>query len=75
MAAQANGRLSAEEQIDVSPHVLRQTFLRKLAETTGVHYAREVIMSKGSEAFNTAYLVDALAQGRYLSLRRPYSTG
>ena len=28
--------------MDVSPHVLRHTFLRKLAETTGVHSAREV---------------------------------
>jgi integrase/recombinase XerD len=41
IAAQANGRLSDEEKIDVSPHVLRHTFLRKLAETKGVHYARE----------------------------------
>src|SRR5262249_10536200 len=41
IAAQANGRLPAEEKIDVSPHVLRHTFLRKLAETKGVHYARE----------------------------------
>ena len=41
IAAQANGRLLEEEQIDVSPHVLRHTFLRKLAETKGVHYARE----------------------------------
>ena len=41
MAAQANGRLSDEEKIEVSPHVLRHTFLRKLAETKGVHYARE----------------------------------
>src|SRR2546426_984524 len=41
MAAQANGRLTGEEKIDVSPHVLRHTFLRKLAETKGVHYARE----------------------------------
>jgi hypothetical protein len=41
MAAWANGRLSDEEKIDVSPHVLRHTFLRKLAETKGVHYARE----------------------------------
>jgi integrase/recombinase XerD len=31
MAAQANGRVSDEEKIDVSPHVLRHTFLRKLA--------------------------------------------
>src|SRR5262249_29643188 len=41
IAAQTNGRLSAEEKIEVSPHVLRHTFLRKLAETKGVHYARE----------------------------------
>jgi integrase/recombinase XerD len=41
MAAQANARLSDEEKIDVSPHVLRHTFLRKLAEAKGVHYARE----------------------------------
>ena len=41
MAAQANGRLSDEEKSEVSPHVLRHTFLRKLAETKGVHYARE----------------------------------
>src|SRR6266498_2473728 len=34
-------RVGAEEQINVSPHVLRHTFLRKLAETKGVHYARE----------------------------------
>jgi integrase/recombinase XerD len=41
IAAQANGRVSDEEHIDVSPHVLRHTFLRKLAEAKGVHYARE----------------------------------
>src|SRR3989442_9481358 len=41
IAAQVNGRGSAEEKIDVSPHVLRHTFLRKLAEKKGVHYARE----------------------------------
>ena len=41
VAAQANTHLPEEEKIDVSPHVLRHTFLRKLAETKGVHYARE----------------------------------
>jgi integrase/recombinase XerD len=41
IAAQANAQLPDEEKIDVSPHVLRHTFLRKLAETKGVHYARE----------------------------------
>jgi integrase/recombinase XerD len=41
MADQVNGRVSAEEQLDVSPHVLRHTFLRKLAENKGVQYARE----------------------------------
>jgi integrase/recombinase XerD len=41
IAAQANAQLPDKEKIDVSPHVLRHTFLRKLAETKGVHYARE----------------------------------
>jgi integrase/recombinase XerD len=41
IAAQANAHLAEEEKINVSPHVLRHTFLRKLAETKGVHYARE----------------------------------
>ena len=41
VAAQANANLPEDEKIDVSPHVLRHTFLRKLAETKGVHYARE----------------------------------
>ena len=36
-----NAHLPEREKIDVSPHVLRHTFLRKLAETKGVHYARE----------------------------------
>ena len=41
VAAQANAHLLEDEKIDVSPHVLRHTFLRKLAEEKGVHYARE----------------------------------
>jgi integrase/recombinase XerD len=41
IAAQANAHLPEQEKIDVSPHVLRHTFLRKLAETKGVQYARE----------------------------------
>jgi integrase/recombinase XerD len=41
IAAQANAHRPAEERIDVSPHVLRHTFLRKLAETKGVQYAKE----------------------------------
>ena len=35
------GRCCSEEHIEVSPHVLRHTFLRKLAEAKGVHYAHE----------------------------------
>ena len=31
-----------KEKIDISPRVLRHRFLRKLAETKGVHHAREV---------------------------------
>ena len=41
IAAQANAHLSDDEKMDVSPHVLRHTFLRKLAEIKGVQYARE----------------------------------
>ena len=47
MAAQANARLPEEEKIAVSPHVLRHTFLRKLAEAKGVHYAREASGPQG----------------------------
>jgi len=38
---QANTHLPAKEQFTVTPHVLRHTFLRKLAETKGVQYAKE----------------------------------
>ena len=38
---QANAHLPAKERFTVTPHVLRHTFLRKLAETKGVQYARE----------------------------------
>ena len=41
IAAQANAQRPEKERIDVSPHVLRHTFLRKLAETKGVQYAKE----------------------------------
>ncbi|MEM6704234.1 MAG: tyrosine-type recombinase/integrase [Acidobacteriota bacterium] len=39
--AQANSRFSPEEHMTVSPHTLRHTLLRKLAETRGVHYAKK----------------------------------
>jgi integrase/recombinase XerD len=41
IAGQANANRPQKEHIQVSPHVLRHTFLRKLAEERGVHYARE----------------------------------
>jgi integrase/recombinase XerD len=41
IAGQANANRTEQEHIQVSPHVLRHTFLRKLAEEKGVHYARE----------------------------------
>ena len=41
VAAQANAHLAASARITVSPHVLRHTFLRKLAEEKGVQYAKE----------------------------------
>jgi integrase/recombinase XerD len=41
IAVQASVYLKPDERIRVSPHVLRHTFLRKLAEEKGVHYAKE----------------------------------
>ncbi len=41
VAEQANSHRPDGEKIKVSPHVLRHTFLRKLAEEKGVHYAKE----------------------------------
>jgi DNA modification methylase len=38
---QASAHLKDAERINVSPHILRHTFLRKLAEEKGVHYAKE----------------------------------
>lgn len=38
---QANAQLPPKDQFTVTPHVLRHTFLRKLAETKGVQYAKE----------------------------------
>jgi integrase/recombinase XerD len=36
------------ERIAVSPHVLRHTFLRKLAEEKGVQYAKEASSHKSN---------------------------
>ncbi len=41
VANQANANRKDGDHITVSPHVLRHTFLRKLAEEKGVHYAKE----------------------------------
>jgi integrase/recombinase XerD len=41
VAEQANTHRPDTEKIKVSPHILRHTFLRKLAEEKGVHYAKE----------------------------------
>jgi len=41
IAAQANAYLPEDEKINVLPHILRHTFLRKLAEAKGGQYARE----------------------------------
>ena len=42
IARQANAHLPPEEHIHVSPHVLRHTLLRKVANEKGVHYAMEL---------------------------------
>jgi integrase/recombinase XerD len=41
VAEQASAHLPPHERIAISPHVLRHTFLRKLAEEKGVQYAKE----------------------------------
>jgi len=41
IAAQANAHRPVGQHLVVSPHVLRHTFLRKLAEEKGVQYAKE----------------------------------
>jgi integrase/recombinase XerD len=41
LAAQANARLPEEEKIRFSAHVLRHTFLRKVAQKYGVQFAME----------------------------------
>ena len=42
IAAHANSKLAAKNQIDVSPHVLRHTSLRRWADKKGVRYARTI---------------------------------
>lgn len=42
IAAHANSKLPADEHIEVSPHVLRHTSLRKWAEKKGIRYARQI---------------------------------
>jgi integrase/recombinase XerD len=42
VARQANADLPPDQQLEVSPHVLRHTLLRKVANEKGVHYAMEL---------------------------------
>jgi integrase/recombinase XerD len=42
LANQANAQFPADEKIRLSAHVLRHTFLRKVAGKSGVHHAMEV---------------------------------
>jgi site-specific recombinase XerD len=41
IARQANAHLPPEQHIAISPHVLRHTLLRKVANEKWVHYATE----------------------------------
>jgi integrase/recombinase XerD len=41
-AQQANAHLPPAQHLEVSPHVLRHTLLRKVANEEGVHYAMEL---------------------------------
>ena len=42
IAAQANASLPEDQQIQLSAHLLRHTFLRKAARKYGVEYAKEL---------------------------------
>jgi integrase/recombinase XerD len=42
VARQANAHLPPEQHLEVSPHVLRHTLLRKVANEKGLHYAMEL---------------------------------
>ena len=42
IVAQANARLPQKERIRVTPHVIRHTALRKMAEKKGIHYAQQM---------------------------------
>jgi integrase/recombinase XerD len=42
VAQQANAHLPPDQHLDVSPHVLWHTLLRKVANEKGVHYAMEL---------------------------------
>lgn len=41
IAAQANSRLTSDNHIHVSPHILRHTALRKLCRTHGIEFAKK----------------------------------
>jgi integrase/recombinase XerD len=47
VAQQANVHLPPEQHLTVSPHVLRHTLLRKVANEKGVHYAMELSGHRG----------------------------
>jgi integrase/recombinase XerD len=42
VAQQANAHLPPAQHLEVSPHVLRHTLLRKVANEKGMHYAMEL---------------------------------
>src|SRR5215475_615282 len=51
-----HAHLAEGEQMDVSPHVLRHTFLRQLTETKGVHEAREASRHQSDRSIPTVSL-------------------
>ena len=55
VAAQASASLGQGDRIKVSPHVLRHTFLRTLAEEKGVHYAKDAL-GHGSDRYIWRYV-------------------
>jgi integrase/recombinase XerD len=62
IAAQANSRLPGEEKIRVSPHVLRHTFLRKIANEHGVQFALEAAGHSSGSKYIFRYIKPSEAE-------------
>ena len=61
MAAQANANFPTKEDIHISAHALRHTFLRKVARKQGVEYAKE-LAAHSSDRYIWRYVQPSVAE-------------